>query len=186
MAGRRRDPAWEYGDLFPGKGQHVVCKFCGHVMWGIKRLKEHLAAKPGHVRKCEECPPDVRREMRERLMMFHTEEEHAEGLRARRLSLGREVGESSSTQTKTPAEIEDDEINQAIHKSLETFNEEQKCRNLLKEFGPNQDDPVANMSEEEFEKYLEENFPDNPLEKDFPEYFDDDVDFCDGDAADDE
>ncbi|OMO71104.1 hypothetical protein COLO4_28382 [Corchorus olitorius] len=102
-------------------------------------LKEHLAVKSGHVRKCEECPPEVRSEMRER-MMFHPDKEDEEGLTAMRLTLGREVGESSSTQKpmRTLAEIEADELNQAIRKSLETYHEEEQCRKKLKEFGPSQ------------------------------------------------
>ncbi|OMO99139.1 hypothetical protein CCACVL1_03913 [Corchorus capsularis] len=80
--GGRKDPAWEHGTLFPGKGKRDSRR--GGCHW------------------------------------------------RERLSLERKVGESSSTQKpkRNLAEIEADEMKE--------------------EFGPSEEDPVANMSEAEF------------------------------------
>lgn len=58
----------KYCTTDPGNPNHYTCNFCGFTMrgGGITRVKLHLSGNDSarSVRKCDKCPPEVRKEMR--------------------------------------------------------------------------------------------------------------------------
>ncbi|KAK8568926.1 hypothetical protein V6N12_007460 [Hibiscus sabdariffa] len=86
------DYGWRWGEVVEGSRNNVKCKFCEIIiMGGITQLKEHLAAKKGNVKACENVSTEVRKNIAEQLKEYHKEkvarQRRKEGLEER-ITLG--------------------------------------------------------------------------------------------------
>ena len=63
----RKDPAWKYAHLVdPSNTNDFACNFCGKVTkGGVYRVKQHLIGGFRTAKACLECPPDVRKEIKD-------------------------------------------------------------------------------------------------------------------------
>lgn len=74
----RNDIARQYCSMINNNPNHLLCKFCGHSMWGITRFKEHLAQKRGDVLPCSSCPLEVSNAIKEQLIQLSFKREEKE------------------------------------------------------------------------------------------------------------
>ena len=66
---RQRDIGWKHGEQVGENRQHVQCNYCHKIMKGsgVSHLKQHLARGFPNVEKCDKCPSDISKVMKEYL-----------------------------------------------------------------------------------------------------------------------
>ena len=105
---RVRDIGWNYGEQIGYNRQHVMCNFCKKIMrgGGVSRLKQHLAGGNPNVERCNKCPNEISKAMREYIQRGKKENED---VTAQRTQMREDLIGPVRSRFGIPMEVSDEE-----------------------------------------------------------------------------